>query len=69
MSIWAYWFAYEGQSHSDNTFPLQFLDRQRLMSSCSPHASVLSWLYNRYKGVHPAMESPMHLTSVYMSIL
>lgn len=28
----------------------QFLDRQRLMSSASPHAAILCWLYNRCRG-------------------
>ena len=30
---------------------MQFLDRQRLITSASPHASIVSWMYMRYKGM------------------
>ena len=32
---------------------MQFLDRQRLITSASPHASILSWMYLRYRGMSP----------------
>ena len=32
---------------------MQFLDRQRLITSASPHASILSWMYLRYRGMPP----------------